>query len=205
MKSVNDILFCSFACNGYLGFNFKWSFPFVSSSKHLVFPRQLNDAVTVLSSLRSRKDVLQCKRNTASQAIGQAGNLSKFASYLMWKAVKANWPNCLHTAFRLSSCFFNNFYCVGCFRKWFTLSQLLTIRGSINTSIFQVYKSFHFILFELFKSLVLTHSLKQSSVMAADGNYNSNFCGVPWYSHSPKICYSNWWFYTALSCECECE
>lgn len=101
--------------------------------------------------------------------------------------------------------FFNNFYCVGCFRKWFTLSQLLTIRGSINTSIFQVYKSFHFVLFELFKSLVLTRSLKQSSVMAADGNYNSNFCGVPWYSHSPKICYSNWWFYTALSCECECE
>lgn len=90
MKSVNDILFCSFACNRYLGFNFKWPFPFVSSSKHLVFPRQLNDAVTVLSSLRSRKDVLQGKRNTASQAIGQAGNLSKFASYLMWKAVKAN-------------------------------------------------------------------------------------------------------------------
>lgn len=90
MKSVNDILFCSFACNRYLGFNLKWSFPFVSSSKHLVFPRQLSDAVTVLSSLRSRKDVLQGKRNTASQAIGQAGNLSKFASYLMWKAVKAN-------------------------------------------------------------------------------------------------------------------
>lgn len=101
---------------------------------------------------------------------------------------QTDYPNCLHTAFRLSSCFFNNFYCVGCFRKWFTLSQLLTIRGSINTSIFQVYKSFHFVSFELFKRLVLTRSLKQSSVVAADGNYNSNFCGVPRYSHSPKIC-----------------